>query len=306
MKTTYIKHYPHQRSVSCIATIGNFDGLHCGHKALLNRAKELSEKKGLKFAVITFEPDVRSYFTKEPVKRLTTLKERSRLFQKFGVDELILLNFDKKMADTSADDFITKCLKWLNIDTLICGYDFTFGAFPQKTADDLKESEIPTEVIPAVKYDNTKISSTWIKQLIEKGDITLANRLLGREYFQTGTVQRGHQIGRTIGYKTANVSYEKDKMLLPIGVYAGTLILDEKEYPAMINIGRNPTVFEQHRIVVEAHILDFDEDIYDREVTLRFHAFLRSDYRFASLDELKAQLVRDEKSTREYFRNMIY
>lgn len=306
MKITRITTHPHQRRLPCIATIGNFDGLHLGHMELFKKTLELSKEKGYKSIVVTFDPDVHSYFHKDKAEHLTTLQERKMLIEEFGFDELILMAFNDELCHTSKDDFVDQYLLKLNIDTLVVGFDFTYGSHPQGYAEDLLDSEINTVVIPELQIDGAKVSSTRIRDLVAKGKLEEVNKLLGRPYFQIGTVVKGNQIGRTMGFPTANVSYEEDKMLLPIGVYAAKIHIDNRVFATMVNIGRKPTIFEHHSIWVEAHILDFDENIYGKTVCLEYLSYLRPEVKFASMEELKEQLRKDVNSTREYFKCMIY
>ena len=290
----------------CVACIGFFDGIHLGHVELIRETQKIAAQLQYPAVLITFDPDPKDIYTNQKNVHIVNNDEKAVILERCGLDEMILIEFSQAVADLSKEEFIEKYLKQLNVRYLICGFDFTFGRYGAGNTDTLKDSGIPLSVIDCVNYKGEKIDSQKIKEAIENGNIELANRLLYCPYFIQGQVVYGKQVGRTIQFPTANIRYSTDKLLPKVGVYAGRIQIRLKTYYAMINVGNNPTLYADYPVTVEAHILDFDEEIYGENVLLEFDAFLREEHKFSSLNALKEQLSRDINSTREYFKTVIY
>ena len=307
MKVEIIK--LHSTPVDCepvCACIGYFDGLHRGHKGLIDAAIAKAQEYQCESALITFDPDPWITIGRaKSVKHLTTMEQRIELAEKMGLDRVIILDFIKEMADLPPQEFTDMLLSKCNLKALVCGFDFHYGRFGAGNTETLKqeaEGRFDAVVIDSINDRGDKISSSRICNCLAEGNVTEANRLLGYPYEIMGTVIHGRQKGRLWGIPTANIDYS-DETLLPLGgVYAGVAECEGRKWMAMINIGYNPTCNLIDKLSVEAHILDFNEDIYDKKMRIRFYQRLRSEQKFDSLDKLVEQLNHDKESVRQYFK----
>ncbi len=282
-----------------IVFIGNFDGVHRGHTELVKKSLEIKEKdSGLVTVALSFFPHPKSYLLKEDFKTIFTLEEKAKAFQNLGVDYLKVCNFNDENRNLLPYDFVEKFLfKQLNAKYVVVGSGFNFGRDRSGNLDALKDicKSFGIEVIPVdhLPYnEDLKISSSVIRSLISKGEIEEANNLLGEPYFTFGTVVCGKQLGRTIGFPTANIDVDVQKLLPPKGVYRTETIIDDKKYKSITNVGVNPT-FEATKQVIETHIFDFDNDIYGKKITVLFYEFIRPERKFSCIDELKKQIEED-------------
>jgi riboflavin kinase/FMN adenylyltransferase len=286
------------------ACIGYFDGFHVGHMALVNTTLEIARKKGVKSAVITFDPDpwVVIKHIENPI-HLTTMNDRMEIAREKGIDYWIAITFDQHLAIQPHEVF-TEVLAKTPLVSLISGFDFTYGFKGQGDTTTLKQESVGKfevlEILP-ITDDGIKISTTRIGQLIDEGKIADANRILGRIYAISGIVVGGRHIGRKIGFPTANLSVDAEYRIPRIGVYAGRVEVEGIWHDAMISIGKNPTVTEEKSISVEAHLFDFDRDIYKMTVKFEFHQFIRDETKFASVEDLVATIREDEVACRAYF-----
>ena len=252
--------------------------------------------------LFTFDPHPRKVLFPEQtdLKLITTTKEKCALLEKFGIDNVLVFPFTKEFSQTQADDYVSNIIATgLKTKMLVIGYDHRFGANREGNIETLKELapgyEFEVEEIPAQEINQLNVSSTRIRRAIEEGDIKTANDFLGYEFFVTGNVVKGKQLGRTIGYPTANIFVEdKDKLLPKIGVYAVNVIYENKKYKGMLNVGINPTTDTDNKIKVEVNIFDFDKDIYGEELKVEFVKWIRNEEKFANLDELKHALANDK------------
>ena len=283
-----------------VACIGYFDGLHIGHQALINKTKEISKEKNLETALITFDPD--PWVTLkglDNVKHLTTMKQRINLAVHHGIRNIIILKFTKEMANLSFEDFTEKILGQCNIKNLVCGFDFRYGRNGEGNSLTLKASGLfDVTIIDSVNFENEKISTTRIIECLGIGNIELANKLLGYNYEIQGKIIKGNQKGSKIGFPTANIQSETEYYLPKNGVYACYLKVFNKKYKAMVNIGHNPTFNFVKNISIEAHIIDFNHDIYGCNVSLEFVKFLRDEKKFNNIDNLILQLEQDLFNTK--------
>ena len=265
--------------------LGGFDGLHIGHRRLLSRAKASGFSVGV-MSIIGGKDG-----------NLFTFAERERIFQENGADFMVELPFEEIKALTP-QQFIEKLTSEFDVRLFVCGEDFRFGAGAVGTPDTLKTLQIPVETLSLVCIDGEKISSRTIKQRLKMGDIEGANALLGEEFFLLGQVEKDRQVGRTIGFPTANISYPAEKFPLKIGVYETRVTVDGKEYKGITNYGARPT-FDNEKVVTETHLDGFSGDLYNRELCVRFVKFLRKIKKFNGADELKAQLEEDIRRIRK-------
>lgn len=286
-----------------VFALGFFDGVHLGHKALLREAREIADKLGGKVAVLTFDTHPDEVISGKPVGLINARRDQKSLLLQNGADEVFYLHFDKQMMELAYPDFISDILlKQYQPCHVVCGYDFRFGKGGEGTAERLKEAcrekNIGVSIIDAVRLDGETVSSTKIRELLMQGSIEKANRLLGHAQFYSGTVENGRKLGRTLGIPTANLRLENGVLLPKHGVYSCRVSFDGKTCPAVCNIGSKPTV-DGDCVSLEAHLFDFDGDLYGKEISVFLCRFLRPEKKFDSLDELKQQIFRDEETARK-------
>ncbi len=290
---------------SLAACIGFFDGLHRGHQRLVQSAIAAAKKTHSRSALITFDPDPWCVLKGiEHIDHLTTMEERCRLAEAMGIETMIILEFTKELADLSPQDFVDRILIPLNLTTLVCGFDYHYGKRGQGNVETLKKQcFFHVEVIEEVDYLGEKISSTRIEKAVKEGNMTLCEQLLGRPYSLHGIVERGNQVGTNVlGFPTANLALQADYVLPQGGVYVGGAEVDGKIIKAMINIGHNPTCNHRDQISVEAHLIDFSQNLYNQPLTIYFYEKIRGEIRFNSVDELIHQLNKDRQTTIDYQR----
>ncbi|PAD40105.1 bifunctional riboflavin kinase/FAD synthetase [Terribacillus sp. 7520-G] len=290
------------------AAIGFFDGIHRGHQEVIKRAIDAAGERQLKSAVITFHPHPSVVLGKADTREdyLTPLREKEAILESMGIDYLYLIGFTKELAGLSPDDFIERFINGLAVRHLVSGFDFTYGKKGAGNADTLREAAkqhaFSYEAVAKVESGEEKISSTKIRQLVANGEVEAAIDLLGHPLTLTGEVITGDQRGRTIGYPTANIRIAEDYFLPKVGVYAVEVLIDDKTYKGMANLGFKPT-FQEDAVVpnLEVHILDFDEQIYGEDVTVSWCKFIREEVKFDGIEALVAQLDRDKEQIGAYF-----
>ncbi len=284
--------------------MGYFDGLHLGHQALANKVKDFAASHHIASALMTFSPNPLITLGKMDVEHhLTSFNDRAKLLEKMEVDYFIIVNFDKKVSELSPEDFFEKFIEPLNIKCLVCGFDYHFG-FKGKgngtMLKDLARDHFEVYIQEEITIDNQKVSSTRIQKALREGQVDIAHQLLGRPYSIHGKVIKGRQIGRTIGFPTANVNYG-DYAIPQNGVYAVKIKVDEHMYTGMCNIGYNPTFDSLDHASLEVNIFDFDQDIYGKEVRVYFYSMIRQEVKFSSPNELITQLNKDKQQILDYF-----
>ena len=284
--------------------IGKFDGIHIGHKVLLLHLME-QKKQGLKSVVFTFYPSAASFFGKAGEAELTPLSEKRAYFEMLGVDILIEFPLNKDTAAIPADMFIEEILvKKMNTAYIAAGTDLSFGAGGKGDGRLLYEMSrklgYKVEIIDKILFENREISSSYVREAVEQGDMKTAALLLGRMYGIMGTVERGKRLGRKLGMPTLNIYPEKDKLLPPRGVYYSTVNCSGREYKAITNIGSRPTVNDTDAISVETFLYEYEGDLYGEEITVAFAEFKRAEKKFESVEALKAQMERDVAEGRAY------
>ena len=284
---------------SCVG-LGFFDGVHKGHSALIKKLVEFSLKTNTKSVVITFKKNPAEYFFKG-VTYITSNEEKESLISSLGADYMFELDFNADLKNMSAEDYLNKII-YSNFKPkyILTGFNHTFGKGKCGTPEFLRANQekygYKYVEIPPVKYNDEIISSTLIRHCIENGDLKKANNLLGHDYLITGTVQKGNQIGRTIGFPTANIKYPETKPEIPYGVYSARVKVSDKLYRGMLNYGIKPTINGGNNApVVEVHILDFDKDIYGEKIDISILEKIRNEKTFNSLNELKQQIKDDLK-----------
>jgi riboflavin kinase / FMN adenylyltransferase len=290
-----------------IVTIGTFDGVHLGHQKILGRLRQLKATYGLTTVVLTFEPHPRKLLfpQQKDLKLLTSVDEKLQLLDNYGVDVAVVYPFDHQFAEISARDYVSEILaKNLKVKYLVIGYDHKFGRNRSGDIHVLRElsEEFAYEVeeIDAIDIESIAVSSSIIRQSLQKGDIHLSNCYLGHSYFLDAKVVQGKQLGRTIGYPTANLKVEEEDKLIPkTGIYFVEVLVDKKAHCGMMSIGFNPTTDTDAILKLEVHIFDFSGDIYDQIIRVNFLDYLREESKFDGLEELKEALGKDKKRCME-------
>jgi len=293
---------------NAIVTIGTFDGVHLGHQKIIGQLKEAASAHNGETVIITFHPHPRKIVSSVPgdIKLLTTLEERMHLLESAGVNHLVVVPFDNKFSNLTADEFITEFLyKYFRPHTLIIGYDHRFGKGRKGDYHLLEQygeqlGFVVKEINEAL-LNEAIISSTQVRRSLLEHDIATANNFLGYHYFFEGTVVEGNKLGRTIGYPTANLHIESEEKLIPAdGIYACRVEITSRRpgtiYAGMMYIGNRPVIDGKHR-TIEVNIFDFDEDIYGETLRVYMHGYIRGDVPLNGLDELKTQLATDKQNT---------
>lgn len=310
METIHLT-YPHnlekEKISPSVAAIGFFDGIHEGHQAVIQTAVQKAKEKQLKSAVITFfpHPSVVLKKGKETVHYITTVNEKEAFLSELDVDYLYIITFNKELSQLSPAQFIEHFIMGLHIKHLVAGFDYTFGHKGAGNMDNIQtflSNEVEITVIDKVNYASEKISSTNIRAALKEGDVEKVHQLLGRPYFTSGIVVDGDKRGRQIGFPTANLQIEEDKLLPKKGVYGVYVYIGGKKYYGLLNLGVKPT-FHDHlpKPSPEVYILDFEEDIYGERIAVEWITFVREERKFNGIDEIVAQLTKDEKNIRKYF-----
>lgn len=287
-----------------VLTIGTFDGVHEGHETILKEVVKHAKEVNGESILITFEPHPRKLlFPDQPLKLLTPLQQKMEYITGAGIQHVVVVPFTKEFANLSAQEYIENFLvKYFHPSCIIIGYDHRFGHDRKGDINLLKEYEkqygYELQEIPAQLIDDAAVSSTKIRRALNEGRMQEAAHMLGRPYSIRGTVKRGAQLGRTIGYPTANIEPDDAEQLIPAnGIYAVRVKWNNKEYGGMMSIGYNPTVTDDKMLKLEVNIFDFNEEIYGQALEIAFIAWLRDEEKFDSLEALTEQLHRDKRDT---------
>ena len=290
-----------------VLTIGNFDGVHKGHLALFDKLKERARVIGGQSAVLTFEPHpIRVVKPGNGPPLITPIKQKLNLISDAGIDVIICISFTLQFAAISAHDFVQDILiDKIGIKEIVVGYDYTFGHKRQGNITLLQEIGdklgFIVHVVEPIRFDHTLVSSTSVRKLVQEGNLSEAKKLLGRNYQIWGKVIKGkNRGGRLLGFPTANLQLI-DELVPKVGVYAVSVVLDDKAYYGVANIGYNPT-FGNNALSVEIHLLDFSGDLLGKTIKVNFLHFLRDEKTFKSIQELSDQIAQDIQQARELFR----
>ena len=295
-----------------VIAIGFFDGVHLGHAALLRLTRRRADELGIPAAVLTFDthPDTLVYH--QPVPLINTLEDRKYLMEeKFSMDEVILAHFDRAMMEMPWEAFVEDYLLGeLGAKHVVCGHDFSFGYRGQGTPDKLRrlcaQRGVGVNVVDKVSLGGITVSSTHIRQLIRQGDMEAAAQMLGHRHFLSGEVLHGKELGRRLGFPTANLALPEGLIAPAYGVYATLVTLpDGSAHPAVTNVGVRPTVHDQLGRLVEAWILDCTAELYGEKIRVEFFTRLRGEKKFDSLEALREEVLRNADETRAYFQNRL-
>ena len=305
-----MKKYPsasaYKNDRQSIVTIGTFDGVHIGHKAILKRLVETAKKENLDSVVLTFFPHPRMVLQqKSDIKLINTINERTQLLENTGLEHLVIHPFTHAFSRLTALEYVRDILvNSLKAKKIIIGYDHRFGRNRNADIDDLKEFgktyNFEVEEISAKELDDVAISSTKIRKALNEGDIDTANSYLGYHFMISGEVIKGKAIGRTIQYPTANLKLKESYKLVPKnGVYVVQSLIEGKRIFGITSIGTNPTVGGKEK-TIETHFLNFNEDLYGKEITIEFLKFIRDEETFDTVEILRQEIIKDEKFAKQY------
>jgi len=293
-----------ERNESTVLTVGTFDGVHEGHKVLIQTVLSKAKKYAARSVIVTFDPHPRNIINpgSSGIELLSTLPERCELLADLGIDQMIVIPFDRDFSLLSSEEFVRDIIwKKIGVKEFVIGYDHQFGKDREGSIDTVRqlgdELGFKAYVVSKQEVGNKTVSSTKIrKTLQDSGDVKQAEKFLGRYYLLNGTVVHGDKRGKKIGYPTANIQIDLDKKVIPaIGVYAVWMRVDGEYHPAMMNIGKRPT-FDGDELTMEAHIFSFDNEIYGKDVQVQFVDRLRDERSFTGIDDLKKQLEEDQKA----------
>lgn len=295
------RHLPKHTHAPQALAIGNFDGLHLGHQALLAKLVETAQVKNITPAVMTFEPHPREFFMPQAAPaRLSSMREKLEYFAEAGVQEVYVIRFNHAFAAISAQDFMQHMLRAsLNANTILVGGDFCFGAKRQGTVQSFVQAGFNLVDFPQIEVDGVRVSSTLVRDALATGDLQRAQQLLGRPYSISGKVVHGAKRGRQLGYPTANVHMRHERPPFT-GVYAVKL----DGLLGVANLGVRPTIAGIPKLMLEVHVFDFEGDLYDQHVHVQFYHKLRDEMKFDGLDALKAQIAQDVTAAQNYFKNL--
>lgn len=292
-----------------VVTIGTFDGVHVGHQKILEQLKLEAKAIDGETVLLTFHPHPRVVLfpNNHGIQLLQTMEEKFQALEENGLENIIVLPFTEVFSNLTAEEFTRTILfESLHCRKVVIGYDHQFGRNREGNIDYLKSVSLKYNFevieIPAKSIDEINVSSTKIRESLLKGDVETAKLFLSRPYQLKGIVVKGDQLGRTIGFPTANISIDSDTKIIPAnGVYAVKALVDGVSYFGMMNIGIRPTVDSSNQLKLEVHLFDFGQDIYDKEVTVLFEQQIRLEKKFPNLDELKNVIANDEEYCRRFF-----
>jgi len=292
----------------CVLALGFFDGVHIGHGRLLRRVRQIADARNITAAAITFDRHPASFLSGVHTPLINTVSERVLLMeQQYGIDEVYVLTFDDAFCSIPWQDFAQMIRAQYGAEHIVCGFDYRFGAkgegTPRYMAQFCEENGIGFDAIGAVELEGTVVSSTYIRAALQDGRMQEACRFLGHPHLLSGTVVGGCRIGRTLGIPTANMQIAESILLPKCGVYAARANVEGECYPAVVNIGMRPT-FDGKTLTVEPWLLDFDRDIYGKEITLELFSYLREERRFETKEALQTEIYRNEKTVRELWKGL--
>lgn len=276
-------------------TVGSFDGVHLGHIDVIRHVLAA----GAQPALITFEPHPRCVL--DPAncpQSITTLQEKLALIEAAGIEHAIVLRFDRELASLSPQEFVDRLAAVMDLRRWVIGYDFAFGRGRTGNAQWLREHGQQVDVVPPFTFEGRELHSSEVRRLVTAGEVDQANRLLGREYSMAGPVEAGEKVGRRLGFPTANIGVEPNKLIPALGAYAGRARAPEGDFVAALSVGYRPT-FGGTQLRVEAFLLDFEGDLYQQRLELRFLRYLHPDIKFPTTDDLVRQLHKDVADTRQ-------
>ena len=287
----------HSEQLPCVVTIGNFDGVHLGHQALLTEVKKRAHDLKLESAVITFEPNPKDYFSQnKPQTRISSLREKIELFNEIKIDRVHIIKFNQEFSKVTANEFISVLIKQLKVKEIVVGEDFCFGRGREGGIKQLSASSMKLNIKNKILMDGKRISSTLIRNLLANDKLDEANKYIGRPYSISGKVVHGEKRGRKIGFPTANIHMRHNRPPLK-GVFA----VKFQNHFGVANLGIRPSIKGEKKLQLEVHLLNFSSDLYGQHVSVIFLKKLRDEKKFKSLDELKEQIKLDVIKAKLFF-----
>lgn len=311
MEVISIEH-PHQFEKldfpQLVMALGYFDGVHLGHQQVVVQAKTIAKEKGLKSAVMTFDPHPSVVLgnSDKHIEYITPLKDKKAFISELGIDYLFVVHFSKDFAHLLPQEFVDQYIIGLNVQHVVAGFDYSYGRMGKGTMETLpfhSRDQFSYTIVPKLTNKNEKVSSTLIRSLLREGKMEELPQILGRYYQTAGTVIHGDKRGRTIGFPTANIQLAADYIIPPLGVYCVRFFVNGKWYEGVCNVGHKPTFKNQTAVLpsIEVHIFNFDQEIYGQEATIEWHLYLRKEQKFSGVDELVAQIEKDKQNALHYF-----
>ena len=292
-----------KKDKNTVLTIGTFDGIHLGHRNIIEKVKKNAKVYGARNFVVTFNPHPRKILSKaNNIKILNTLREKISTLENLGIENVYVIEFTKEFSQLEAEKFFSDyIINGIGLKEIIIGYDYHFGKGRGGSIETLmkmgKENNFSVNQIEEIKIDGDTVSSTKIRNALAEGNIKLANKYLGEQYSFSGTVVTGDRRGRTLGFPTANIQLDDLEKILPaIGIYLVEILISGKPFFGLLSIGKRPTFYDEGKIIPEVYIYDFDEDIYDEYVTVNVIERLRGEEKFSSAEELIEQMNKDKES----------
>jgi len=295
-----------------ILTLGTFDGIHPGHKKIIEKVVEDAETENSRSFLITFDPHPRTIIAKgDEIKLLNTFQEKIEIIKNLGIQNLLVINFTKEFSQLTSEEFVKKyIIDSIGVKEIVIGHDHRFGkgrGGDEQTLREMgKEFDFELSVVGPVYQNGIIMSSTKIRNALIGGDIKVANSFLNRFYSFSGIVVKGDQRGRLLGFPTANIELEdKNKLLPALGIYAVEFIMDDEKFSGVMSIGKRPTFYNEGKITTEVYILDFDADIYGKFVSVNVVERIRGEERFSSAEELIKQMKKDTEIGRNILNNLV-
>lgn len=298
MELISFEEYKKRYNFPLVVTIGSFDGIHIGHQELIKTTVLKAVENNYKSAVITFDPHPLNVIGNKNHTNITSIIDKAHIINNFKVDYLIVINFNEAFSKITKEEFINNYLLSINVCEVVVGEDFKFGCNGEGKASEissLSNNKINTKIIDLIEFDNEKIGSSKIIELLKNGEIETVNSLLGYNYSFNGIVIRGNQIGRKMGFPTANIDNDSVKKLLKVGVYGVLVYLNKEAYLGMMNLGHNPTCNYQDNLSIEINLFDLDIDLYNKILKIECFCYVRDEFKFQTMDELIERLKLDKE-----------
>ncbi|CAM3128644.1 riboflavin kinase / FMN adenylyltransferase [Lactobacillus bombicola] len=299
--------YPVKKNIvpgKIVLALGFFDGVHRGHQQLIKVAKNTANSKGLPLVLMTFDRHPKEVYQNQVVSYIDTLDEKIYKMRQLGVDYLLVMHFNEQFSKVSAQEFVDNIIVKLNTETVVAGFDYTYG--PKNIANmqnlpKFAQNRFELITVPEQTYNGQKIGSTEIKRAIKNGKMDLVKDLLGTSYVMSGYIGHGLRNGHKLGFPTANLVWDENKVIPKVGVYATRTMINGKWYESMTSVGYNVTINSAQKIYIESNLFGFSEEAYDQKIIIKWYKYTRGEIKFANLNQLKEQMKQDKLKITDYF-----
>ncbi|RMC39461.1 MULTISPECIES: riboflavin biosynthesis protein RibF [unclassified Lactobacillus] len=299
--------YPVKKNIvpgKIVLALGFFDGVHRGHQQLIKVAKNTANSKGLPLVLMTFDRHPKEVYQNQVVSYIDTLDEKIYKMRQLGVDYLLVMHFNEQFSKVSAQEFVDNIIVKLNTETVVAGFDYTYG--PKNIANmqnlpKFAQNRFEIITVPEQTYNDQKIGSTEIKRAIKNGKMDLVKDLLGTPYVMSGYIGHGLRNGHKLGFPTANLVWDENKVIPKVGVYATRTMINGKWYESMTSVGYNVTINSAQKIYIESNLFGFSEEAYDQKIIIKWYKYTRGEIKFANLNQLKEQMKQDKLKITDYF-----